>query len=93
MGFNIKYKKSIERDLGRLDKKEARRILDKIEKDLAQHAESYPVLKGEFAGLRKMRVGDYRVIFTIMDNDIIILRIGHRRDIYKKSPPQSKMNI
>ena len=85
MAFNIQYKKSIERDLGRLDKKEARRILDKIEKDLSVGAESYPVLKGEFAGLRKMRVGDYRVIFTIIDNDILILRIGHRREIYKKT--------
>lgn len=84
MAFNIKHKKSIARDLGRLDKKEARRILDKIEKDLSERAESYPVLKGEFAGLRKMRIGDYRIIFTIMDNDIIVLRIGHRREVYKK---------
>ena len=85
MAFNIKYKKSIERDLSRFDKKEARRILDKIEKDLSERAGSYPVLKGEFAGLRKMRMGDYRVIFTIIDNEILILRIGHRREIYKKS--------
>jgi mRNA interferase RelE/StbE len=84
LAFNIQYKKSIERDLSRLDKTEARRILDKIEKDLTARAESYPVLKGEFAGLRKMRVGDYRVIFTIIDNDILVLRIGHRREIYKK---------
>ena len=85
MASNIKYKKSIERDLSRLDKKEARRILNKIEKDLSERAESYPVLKGEFAGLRKMRVGDYRVVFTIIDNEILILRIGYRREIYKKS--------
>ena len=84
MAFNIKYKKSIERDLGRLDKKEARRILNKIEKDLSERAETYPVLKGEFAGLRKMRVGDYRVIFTIIDSDVLVLSIGHRREIYKK---------
>jgi mRNA interferase RelE/StbE len=50
----------------------------------SEHAETYPVLKGEFAGLRKMRVGDYRVIFTIMDNDILILRIGRRPESYKK---------
>ena len=85
MAFNIKYKKSIERDLSRFDKKEARRILDKIEKDLSERAGSYPVPKGEFAGLRKMRMGDYRVIFTVMNNDILILRIGHRREVYKKS--------
>jgi mRNA-degrading endonuclease RelE of RelBE toxin-antitoxin system len=74
LAFNIKYKKSVERDLGRLDKKEARRILSKIEKDLSERAESYPALKGEFAGLRKMRIGDYRVIFTLSDPDILVLR-------------------
>jgi mRNA interferase RelE/StbE len=82
--FNITYKKSVARDISHLDKKEARRIIDKIENNLANNAESYPVLKGEFAGLRKMRIGDYRVVFTIMDKNILILRIGHRREIYKK---------
>lgn len=84
MAFNITYKKSVIRDISRLDKKEARRIIDKIEKDLSEQAESYPVLKGEFAGLRKMRVGDYRVVFTIIDKNVLVLRIGHRREIYKK---------
>jgi len=58
LAFHIQYKKSVARDLGRLAKKEASRILDKIEKDLSERAESYPALKGEFSGLRKMRVGD-----------------------------------
>ena len=84
MAFNITYKKSVIKDIGRLDKKEARRIIDKIEEDLSGGAESYPVLKGDFAGLRKMRVGDYRVVFTIINNNVLVLRIGHRREIYKK---------
>lgn len=84
MAFNITYKKSVIKDIGRLDKKEARRIIDKIEKDLSDGAESYPVLKGDFAGLRKMRVGDYRVVFTIIDDNVLVLRVGHRREIYKK---------
>jgi mRNA interferase RelE/StbE len=84
LAFNITYKKSVIKDISRLDKKEARRIIDKIEKDLSDGAESYPVLKGDFAGLRKMRVGDYRVVFTIIDNNILVLRVGHRREIYKK---------
>ena len=83
MAFNITYKKSVIRDISRLDKKEARGIINKIEKDLSERAGSYPVLKGEFAGLRKMRIGDYRVVFTIMDANVIILRIGHRKEIYK----------
>jgi len=83
LAYNITYKKSVEKDLSRLGKPEARRILDKIEKELSGRADNYPLLKGEFAGLRKLRVGDYRVIFAILEQEILILRIGHRRDIYK----------
>ena len=38
---------------------------------------------GPFAGLRKMRMGDYRIIYVILDKDVVILRIGNRREIYK----------
>jgi len=36
---------------------EARRILSQIEEELSKNADAYPVLKGQFAGLRKYRVG------------------------------------
>lgn len=84
MAFDIAYKKSVEKDLGHLGKAEARRVLDKIEKDLATRADSYPVLKGEFAGLRKLRVGNYRVIFAILGHQVLVLRIGHRSTIYER---------
>lgn len=84
MAYNIAYKKSVAKDLSRLGKPEARRILDKIEKELNVRADNYPFLNGAFAGLRKLRVGDYRVIFAILEQEVLILRIGHRRDIYKK---------
>jgi len=63
---------------------EAGRILDKIEEELSKKADTYPALKGKFAGLRKYRVGDYRVIYVILGDDVLILRIGHRRGVYKK---------
>ena len=85
MAYNTTYKKSVEKDLSRLGKPEARRILDKIEKELSARAAKYPLLKGAFAGLRKLRVGDYRVIFAVLEQEVLILRIGHRRDIYKNS--------
>jgi mRNA interferase RelE/StbE len=34
-------------------------------------------------GTYRFRIGDYRVIFDIEDETIIVLRIGHRKDIYK----------
>jgi len=84
LAYNIHYKKSVNRDLKKLSKAEARHILDQIEEELSMKAETYPVLKGQFAGLRKYRVGDYRVIYAILGNDVLILRIGHRRDVDKK---------
>ena len=83
MAYNIVYKKSVHRDLKKISKPEAKRILDVIEKELIKQPESNPVLKGQFAGLRKYRVGDYRVIYALMGFDILILRIGDRKDIYK----------
>lgn len=83
MANNITYKKSVMRDLSRIDKAQARRILNRLEKDLSEKADSYPPLKGHFAGLRKYRIGDYRVIFAIIGVDVLVLRIGHKRDIYK----------
>ena len=83
MAYNIVYKKSVHRDLKKLSKAEAGRILDQIERGLLKKPESNPVLKGQFAGLRKFRAGDYRVIYTLLGDDILILRIGHRRNVYK----------
>lgn len=41
-------------------------------------------LKGDFAGLWRYRVGDYRLICRIQDTDIeiLVLRVGHRKNIY-----------
>jgi mRNA interferase RelE/StbE len=84
LAYNIVYKDSVHRDLKKLSKAEAARILDQIEAELSKKADSYPLLKGQFAGLRRYRAGDYRVIYAILEDDVLILRIGHRRDVYKK---------
>jgi mRNA interferase RelE/StbE len=59
----------VQRDLKKLGKQEALRILNQLE--------------AEFAGLRKFRVGDYRIIYSLMDENVVVLRIGHRREVYK----------
>jgi mRNA interferase RelE/StbE len=84
LGYNIVYKKSVHRDLKALSKAMAGRILDQIEAELVKNPESCPALKGQFAGLRKFRVGDYRVIFALLDETVLVLRIGHRRDVYRE---------
>ena len=84
MAFEIVYKKSVQKDLARLGKVEARRVFDKIEKELSARADGYPVLKGQFGGLRKLRVGDYRVIIAILGPQVLVLRIGHRSEVYDR---------
>ena len=60
-------------------------IFDKINAELSQNADKYPLLKGKFAGLRKFRVGDYRIIFSIIETEtVLILRIAHRKEVYRK---------
>ena len=83
MAYSVAYKKSVNRDLRSLSKAEAKRIMDLVEHDLVKRPESNPVLKGQFAGLRKFRVGDYRVIYALMGSEILILRIGNRKNVYK----------
>ena len=83
MAYSIIYGDRIPRDLSRLGKAEVRRVLGRIERDLAGKADSCPTLKGKWAGLRKYRVGDYRVVFAIVKNEVRVVRIGHRRDIYR----------
>jgi mRNA interferase RelE/StbE len=84
LAYKILYKKSVSRDLKRFSKAEARRILNQIDREFPKKADSNPALKGQFAGLRKYRIGDYRVIYSILGGDVLILRIAHRRDVYKK---------
>ncbi len=84
MAYNIVYKKSVQRDLKKLSKAEAHRVLNGVEEELSKNADTYPVLKGQFAGLRKYRVGDYSVIYAILGDDVLVLRIGHWREVYKK---------
>ena len=68
MSYKIAFRKSVSRDLKKIGREKADRILKKIEEDLPDKADSFPSLTGKFAGLRKFRVGDYRVIYTIIWN-------------------------
>ncbi len=83
MSYKIAFKKSVARDLKKIDRDSADRILRKIEDELPEKAETFPGLTGKFSGLRKFRVGDYRVIYSIIGDTALILRISHRREAYR----------
>jgi addiction module RelE/StbE family toxin len=83
LNYKIAFKKSVARDLKKIDKEQAIKILNKIEDELPGKAETFPVLTGKFSGLRKFRVGDFRVVFSIIGDTALILRIRHRKDAYR----------
>jgi mRNA interferase RelE/StbE len=81
--YKISFKKSVGRDLKKIRKEQVERILLKIEAALVKTPEKYPLLSGKFAGLRKFRVGDYRIIYTILNDTVLILRVSHRKESYR----------
>ena len=74
-------------ELERLDKPIGRRIVARMNWLAANVNLIKPiVLTGEFVGLFKLRVGDYRVLYEILREErvIVIHIIGHRREIYRE---------
>ena len=51
--------------------------------DFTDSTKNVKMLKGEFKGLYRLRVGDYRIIFKTQNESIIIIAILHRKDVYK----------
>jgi len=85
LAYKVVYLDQVEKDLRTLDKTAARKILSRIETYLVQNPKELgKVLTGEFRGYWRYRWGDYRVIYKIVEQEILIyiLRIGHRKDIY-----------
>jgi len=85
LDYKVSYKNSVSKDLKKIDKKSCLILLDKIEKTLYKNPKIGKELSGNYSGLFSYRVGDYRIIYTIIsDYEILILRIAHRKDVYDK---------
>jgi len=85
VSYSLKIKASAAKALRRIDKPERLRLIAAIDR-LAQEPTAGGVLKGEFSGLRRLRVGDYRIIYEVIYNELTVLgvRIGHRREVYSR---------
>jgi mRNA interferase RelE/StbE len=74
----------VAKDLKRLKKDEINRILNGIESRILSNPFMGKALKGDFRGCYRYRFGDYRVIYSITKQDILILRIGNRKEVYRQ---------
>lgn len=88
MKYEVVYSKQAKSDLKKMDKNTAKLVLAWIEKHLIGCNNPRSIGKGLSAnrsGQWRYRVGDYRILAEIIDNDIIIyiIGVGHRKNIYK----------
>ena len=88
MAVKVEYKASVANDLRRLDRSTALRVLGRIEKALVTEGKKGEPLAGEFAGMYRLRVGEYRVVYARTDEGYLVLRIGHRREVYRMGRPE-----
>jgi mRNA interferase RelE/StbE len=82
--YRLVYTHRAIRDLDELDASVKQRIgktLLRYELDPLPHAEP---LKQSELGSYRFRIGDYRVVFDLEGDQIVILRVGHRREIYRR---------
>lgn len=83
MPVNIDYKKSVYRDLKKIGIHESTRIMDRLETILTKNPDKGEPLKGKYKGMFKLRVGDYRIVYTKTRNGVLILRVRHRKHAYR----------
>jgi mRNA interferase RelE/StbE len=82
--YSLRIKGSAVKALRRLRKADRLRLIEAIDR-LATEPAAGGVLKGEFRGLRRLRVGSYRIIYEVDEGEltILVIRIGHRKDVYR----------
>jgi len=79
------FKESVARQIRKLDRLTRIRILKKLQFYTSQENPlrfAEPIKDPQFGDWR-FRIGEYRVLFDVDENKIIILKVGHRKEIYK----------
>ncbi len=86
MRYSVEFRPSVPKSLKRFPKRDLVRIKKKIE-DLADNLpdQNTTRMKGNNS-FHKVRFGNYRIIYEIYDDKLVILiiKVGHRKDVYKK---------
>lgn len=84
MIYSVSIKQSAAKALEKVAREDRLRIIAAIDQ-LKTNPAAGGVLKGEFSGLRRIRIGNYRIVYEVQDQKLVVLvvRIGHRRDVYR----------
>lgn len=84
--YNLKFKQSVAKDLKKIGREDGEKILKAIKEKLLSDPSCGKRLKGNLAAIWSFRTGDYRVLYTFNDSELVVLvlRIGHRREVYER---------
>jgi mRNA interferase RelE/StbE len=82
MDYEVHFKPTSIKELKKLNKKDQKNIIDKIE-IMSNNLRGDVKKLTNFTPEYRLRVGNYRILFEIEENIIIIYKIRHRKDIYK----------
>jgi mRNA interferase RelE/StbE len=82
--YSLKIKSSAAKKIQCLPHSDRVRVVEAID-NLKANPHSGTLLKGQLTGLRRIRVGNYRVIYEVQHAVLVILvlRVGHRKEIYR----------
>lgn len=83
MAYNIEYDPKVLKQLSKIDKKEIKDIFEKIERFAEEPIlTQIKKLKTPFDGAYRLRAGNYRVVFYLEENLMLISKIAHRKNVY-----------
>jgi len=83
--YKVIWESSAEENLRKIDRTIARKIKDKVENYLVKNPQQLgEPLTGQYRGFYRYKFSDYRVIYEMKENEllIVVIKIGHRREVY-----------
>ncbi len=88
MIYNSIWHEDALKDLQKLDRLEAKKIVEKVKNHLLLDPTKMGVpLEGALKGFYRYRIGNYRIIYAIdfQEREVLVLFVNHRKDVYRKS--------
>lgn len=87
MNYSTRIKRSAARELANIASPDRQRIVAAIDR-LAENPHVGESLKGQWHGLRRIRIGAYRVIYEIRKSllEVLVVRVAHRQSAYRAKP-------
>jgi len=82
--YRLVYTHRAVRDISGLEANVKKRIGKALKRYVEEPLKYASKLTDAALGTYRFRIGDYRVVFDVEDKDIVVLRVGHRRDIYRR---------